>query len=630
LKKPETTDESPDLSEKERREKVKASILLTVFLGLLLLSTAIADPGDTLWTRTYGGSSEDYGWDVQQTTDGGFIVAGRTRSFGAGAGDLWLLKLDADGDTLWTRTSGGGAPDYGFSVGQTSDSGYIVAGYTLSFGAGGSDVYLVRTDADGNTLWARTYGGTGTDEGYSTQQTTDGGYIVAGRTTSFGGGGDDVYLVKTDANGDTLWTRAYGGSSGEGAESVQQTTDGGYIITGRAYSSQNMEDIWLLKTDANGDTLWTRTYGGSESDIGFCVQQTTDGGYIITGRTYSSERYDDVWLLKTDADGDTLWTRTYGGDGGDEGWSVQQTTDGGYIVAGATISFGAGDYDAWLLKTDADGDTLWTRTYGSTDMDWGYSVQQTAEGGYIVAGYVYSFTTYESDVWLVRVAGLQDVTVEIVPDDPPVTVPQGGIFSYTGTLTNNTEDPQVTDVWVMAVGPDPVGYYWGPFKEFHDLNLGPLETRSAHFNQRVPRMAVPGFYNYIAYCGDYRSTIMDSSYFRIEVVVGEGSGGNGWVLTGSFLEGDVADIPSQFALSGNYPNPFNASTVISYELPTDTHVKLEVYNISGQKVATLLNGNQEAGYKSVSWDASETSSGVYFYKLAAGDFTQVKRMTLLR
>jgi hypothetical protein len=606
--------------------KMKKPIVLTLLLGLFCVSTVFADPGDTLWTRTYGGSSEDYGWDVQQTTDGGFIVAGRTGSFGAGASDVWLLKTDADGDTLWARTYGGGAPDYGFSVQQTSDLGYIIAGYTLSFGVSG-DVYLVKTDANGDALWTRTYGGGSSDEAHSVQQTTDGGYIVAGSTNSFGGGGDDVYLVKTDANGDTLWTRAYGGSGGDAAWSVQQTTDGGYIITGHTYPG-----IWLLKTDADGDTLWTRTYVSSDYDESFCVQQTTDGGYVITGRTYSPERYDDVWLLKTDADGDTLWTRTYGGNGGDEGWSVQQTTDGGYVVAGATISFGAGDYDVWLLKADADGDTLWARTYGSGDMEWGYSVQQTTDGAYIVAGYVYSFSTYESDVWLVRVAGLSDVAIEIIPDDPPVTVPQGGRFGFTGTLTNNTEDPQVTDVWTMAVGPEPFGVYWGPFKEFQDLGLAPGQTRSAHFNQGVPNLAPLGFYNYIAYCGDYLSTIIDSSLFRMEVIPGEftEAGQGGWILTGSFLEGDLADVPSEFALLTNYPNPFNASTVISYQLPTTSHVKLEIYNISGRKVATVVDGQQEAGYRSVTWDASDVSSGVYFYKLTAGDFTEVKRMTLLR
>jgi len=215
-----------------------------------------------------------------------------------------------------------------------------------------------------------------------------------------------------------------------------------------------------------------------------------------------------------------------------------------------------------------------------------------------------------------------EVSIEIIPDDPPVTVPQGGIFGYTGTLTNNTEDPQTTDIWVMAVGPAKEVY--GPFKEFQDVPLGPSQSRSRHLTQRVPNLAPLGFYDYIAYCGDYPSTVIDSSYFQIEVVEGAGSSQGGWVLSGSFLEGDSADLPFEFALLSNYPNPFNASTVISYELPTETHVKLEVYNISGQRVATLVDGHQEAGCRSVTWEDSDAASGVYFYKLTAGDFTEMK------
>jgi len=207
-------------------------------------------------------------------------------------------------------------------------------------------------------------------------------------------------------------------------------------------------------------------------------------------------------------------------------------------------------------------------------------------------------------------------------------VPQGGSFGFTGTLTNNTEDPQVTDAWTMATGPQ--GEIYGPFKEFSDLELAPYQTRPAHFNQHVPNLAPLGFYDYIAYCGDYPATVVDSSYFQIEVVAGPAGDGTGWVLTGSFLEGESTELPCEFALSGNYTNPFNAQTVIEYQLRQATDVKLEVYNLIGEKVATLLNEAEEAGYKSVTWDASEVSSGVYFYKLTAGDLTEVKRMTLLR
>jgi len=612
---------------------MKKLVAATIAVGLFFASSAIAlEPGDTLWTRTYGGDDKDWGEWVQQTTDNGYIIVGSTRSYGAGRTDVYLIKTDANGDTLWTDTYGGLSYESGFSVLQAADGGYLIAGSTSSYGPGYNDVWLVKTDSGGDTLWTRAYGGGNEDDfPHSLEQTADGGYIVTAETFSFGAGWSDVYLLRTDPNGDTLWTRVYGGSEYDWGYYGQQTTDGGYIVAGGTESFGSDGQFYLLKIDSNGDTLWTRTYGGSEYELAFSVQQTTDSGYILAGYTNSYGAGDsDVWLVKTDANGDTLWTRTYGGTGDERAYSVQQTTDGGYILVARTNSFGAGNDDIYLVRTDAGGDTLWTRAYGGRYFDRGYCVQQTIDGGFVVVGETEGFEVYHLyDVWLLRIAGEQaEISIEIVPDDPPVTVPQGGQFGFTGTVTNNTEDPQISDIWVMASGPEK-GIY-GPFKEFYDIPLAPSQSRSRHLSQRVPNGAPLGFYNYIAYCGDYPSTVMDSSFFQIEVVEGTGSSQGGWVLTGSFLEGDLADIPSQFALSGNYPNPFNASTVISYELPTDSHVRLEVYNISGQKVATLVDGQQEAGYRSVTWEDSQAASGVYFYKLTAEDFTEVKRMTLLR
>jgi len=617
---------------------MKKSVFLTVLLGLFFASTAFAvEPGDTLWTRTYGGSAADYAYCVQQTSDGGYVVAGYTDSFGAGGRDFYVVKTDANGDTLWARTYGGSATDYGYSVRQTSDGGYIVAGYTDSFGAGYEDAYLVKTDANGDTLWTRTYGwSTGKERAHCVQQTSDGGYIIVGYTYSYETYHYDFYLVKTDANGDTLWTRTYGGSGTEKAESVQQTTDGGYIVAGYTSSfGAGLVDAWLVKISANGHFLWAQSYGGAGWDYAYSVQQTSDGGYILAGYEDSfGAGGKDVWSIKTDTYGDTLWTRTYGGSGDDRSYSSQQTTDGGYAIAGCTNSFGAGGFDVWLIKTDANGDTSWIRTYGGSASDRAEFVQQTTDGGYIVSGATSSFGAGGNDFWLLRMAGeapQPDVSIEIIPDDPPITVPQGGRFGFTGTLTNNTEETQVVDAWTMAIGPEK-GIY-GPFKELNDIELEPLETRTAHFYQRAPNLAPLGFYDYIAYCGDYPSTVVDSSSFQIEVVQGVFTGTEdlGWLLTGSFDRGeDFVSVPSDFALLSNYPNPFNAQTVIEYQLPVSSSVKLEVYNILGSKVATLVNGEEVAGYKSVTWDASEVSSGVYFYKLTAGDYTESKRMMLVK
>ena len=379
-------------------------LILFVLFTLVFAQASFGQPNpDTLWTRLYGGSGRDEAYSVQRTDDGGYIVAGWSTSFGINRGsDLYLVKTNSLGDTLWTRTYGGTLNDFAHSVQQTTDGGYIVAGATSSFGAGDYDFYLVKTDSQGDTLWTRTYGGSGHDWAWSAQQTDDEGYIVAGYTLSLGAGLYDFYLVKTDSQGDTLWTRTYGGNEDDVAYSVQQTTDGGYIVAGYSESfDADTADVYLVKINGQGDTLWTRTYGGSGGDGAYSVQQTTDGGYILAGYSWSFSAgfWGDIYLVKTNSQGDALWTRTYGGSSDDYAHSVRQTADGGYIVAGGTRSFGA---DFYLVKTNSQGDPLWTRTYGGSAVEEARCVQQTADGGYVLAGYTESFGAGGYDFYLVK------------------------------------------------------------------------------------------------------------------------------------------------------------------------------------------------------------------------------------
>ena len=360
------------------------------------------------WSKTYGGTSYDCGRCVRQTSDVGYIVAGETYSSGpapTNGSSFYLIKTDASGETLWTRAYGPYAS--GYSVEQTPDGGYISVGNTSYLSAGYTDVYLIKTDAHGITVWTRTYGGEHYDWGHDVRRTSDGGYIVVGVTSFSNTGGGDIYLLKVNDQGDTLWTRTYGGANVDARYSVRRTSDGGYIIVGGTqWSGAGGFDVYLIKTNAQGDSLWTRTYGGTDDDAGYSVEQTKDGGYIVAGCTYSfgqgTPAYDNVYLIKTNAQGDTLWTRTYGGANYDEGRSVQQTSDDGYIVVGSTNSFGAGISDVYLIKTDGQGDTLWTRTFGGPSGDFGYSVQQTSDGGYIIAGQALSFGAGEGDVYLIK------------------------------------------------------------------------------------------------------------------------------------------------------------------------------------------------------------------------------------
>ncbi|KAF5435527.1 CASH domain-containing protein, partial [Candidatus Methanophagaceae archaeon] len=256
------------------------------------------------------------------------------------------------GTEEWNRTFGGTGYDLAYSVQQTADGGFILAGSTVSYGAGSADAWLVKTDSDGTEEWNRTFGGTSYDEVRSVQQTTDGGFILAGCIGSHGVGSDEAWLVKTDSNGTEEWNRTFRGTYYDRAHSVQQTTDGGFILAGLTESyGAGSADFWLVKTDSDGNEDWDKTFGGTNWDESHSVQQTTDGGFILAGSVYSyGAGSNDAWLVKTDSNGTAEWTKTFGGTGPDSASSVWQTINGGFILAGGTTSYGAGMHDFWLIK----------------------------------------------------------------------------------------------------------------------------------------------------------------------------------------------------------------------------------------------------------------------------------------
>ncbi len=494
-------------------EKVRTGHLYIVFTIVLCLLPVVAMPQNLLWSANYGGVYSETGYAGLQAADSGYLILGSTYSYGRGGYDIYLVRTNSIGDTLWTRSYGGSSTDFGYDITATSDGGYVIVGSTKSYGSGNKDIYILKTDDTGDTLWTKVCGGSELDEANAVRQTFDNGLIICGTTGSSGAGYSDLYFIRTDSLGNSVWARTYGGVAGESGCDVRQTSDSGYIAVGSTGSfGEGYSSIYVVRIDKNGDSLWAAVYGGSGADMGYSVECTPDGGFLIVGATASyGAGYTDVYLIKTNSTGDTLWTRTYGGWGDDRGYSACLAADGTYIIIGATESFGAGNLDIYLIKTTMTGETIWTKTFGGSSSDYGRMVFQDRDGGYILIGDGYSYTYGGADMYL---------------------------FKIQGEMT-------------------------------------------------------------------------------------------------SVDDNDNAILPEGFELGQNYPNPFNMTTAIEYILPRHSTVTLAIYNILGQVVHEWPAQSRPMGSHIVQWDGRndagiDVASGVYFYRLAADDFIETKKMVLLK
>ncbi len=409
------------------------------------------------WAKCYGGGGCEDVALVKQTTDGGYIMAGESNSINGdvtnnhGDWDYWIVKVDSIGTIQWQKSLGGSGIDQAQSIQQTTDGGYIVAGYTNS--SNGNvvihhslfDYWIVKLSNSGALQWTKTLGSNGNDKAYSIQQTTDGGYIVAGQSDSANGdvlsnhGGFDYWIVKLDTIGQIQWQKSFGGSLEDDATYVQQTVDGGYIVGGQSASSNGdvtgnhgVLDCWIVKLNNVGTLEWQKSFGGTNNDYIHSIQQTTDGGYIFAGLTASNNgdvtnNYGsfDYWVVKLNNIGTIQWQKSLGGSGNDNAFSVQQTTDGGYIVAGVAYSSDGdvtgfhGGADDWIVKLNNSGTIEWKKNLGGSSDDFAHSIQQTADGGYIIAGYAFSNdgditgNHGSCDVWVVKL-GLGSLPLKLL------------------------------------------------------------------------------------------------------------------------------------------------------------------------------------------------------------------------
>lgn len=421
-----------------------ATILASFFLGTILKAQNGCFEID--WAYNYGGSERDWGNALQITSDGGYVMAGYTRSddfdvsSNNGDWDFWIIKLDEEGQIEWEKSYGGSLNDEATEIQQTADGGYIVAGSTyssngdVSFNNGDEDFWVVKLDPSGNMQWERTYGGSKIDRAESIKQTHDGGYIVAGFSDSQNGivnsnnGGFDFLVVKLSPSGDVEWSNNYGGSNPDWAFDIDLAGDGGFVVAGSTISddgdvseNKGFYDFWVIKIDAAGALQWEKSYGGAGEDRAYSVHKTNIG-FIVGGSTYSSNidvsnnfGSSDFWVVKLDDNGELLWEKSYGGSASEWAWSIDPTSDDGFIICGRSSSSDGmvtdhiGSRDFWLVKTDASGEPEWTKSFGGTSGEVAYAVHQTDDDGYIIAGYSESDDGHvidnygDWDYWVVKI-----------------------------------------------------------------------------------------------------------------------------------------------------------------------------------------------------------------------------------
>ena len=402
-------------------------ILISVLSSFYILYELIQTSEDesmnedswVMWKQTYGGFDGERANSLVVTSDGGFALAGHTRTLGDGLSDFWLVKTDSFGVMEWNQNYGGIERDIATSLIVTSDGGYALAGNILYYSneSRRSNIWLVKTDSFGVMEWNQTYGGEYSDDVSSLVEASDGGYVFAGSTQFLGSDNSYAWLVKTDSFGVMEWNQTYGGIDNDRVHSLVKTPDGGYALAIQRDIAETLPlvetDIVLVKTDSFGVMEWNQTYGGAERDMVRSLVVTSDGGYALAATTESfGAGEEDFWLVKTDSFGVMEWNQTYGGAELDNARSLIVTSDGGYALAGRRADSGFGNDDFLFVKTDESGNLEWSWFYGGSDDDWVNSLVELSDGGFALAGWTHSFGAGDDDVFLVR------TNIENIPEIP--------------------------------------------------------------------------------------------------------------------------------------------------------------------------------------------------------------------
>jgi hypothetical protein len=458
----------------------------------LLFLFCLETSAQNVFQKVFGDSQSETGTSIQLLPDSNYIISGYTNSFTAPFRDAYLIKVDSSGNVIWSNTYGGSNDEVCYYVGLTNTGGYVLTGGTKSFGAGENDLFIIRTNAAGNMLWSAIAGGAYNDYGWSAIQTVDRGFLISGFSETCLGGCNQGLLVKTDSAGTVQWTKMLGGAGSEALYGMDRTADGGYIVTGEtSTNSFGSSDTWLIKLNANGDTVWTKSYGSATEESGSAVRQISGGGYIIAGDIHNAFNIHHASLLKTDSIGNLRWAKTFGNpdtsDGGEFGWDVHQLHDRGYILLGSTPAYN-NSMQVFIVRTDSAGNMLWSKTYGGSQADDPWYSALAPDGGLAIIGATQSFGSGQLDVYLLKIDSLGFANgcndSVIVPEVvTPVLQTGSGTTITTGMTSSNplmvTNNPATIDINIcttvgtgeIILNGSQVLIYPNPFNTFATIQI---------------------------------------------------------------------------------------------------------------------------------------------------------------
>lgn len=607
------------------------------------------------WQRTIGGTNHDQANCIIMTNDGGFAVAGYTYSFASGYEDMYIVKCTVSGSILWTKSIGGINSDIARSIIQTPDGGYAIAGDTYDYSSTTADWLIIRLDAAGNIQWTRTINRAAYDYACSIVQTTDGGYAISGVSSTGGVFSSDMFIVKLNSAGNILWSKTYGGSHDEPAYCIIKTSEGGLAFAGYSNSFGPYNLFNFIKTDNDGNIQWNRLIGesGTGSHI-YSIKQTTDGGYVLAGEhTPTGTGNYDMYVVKLNSSGTIQWTRTIIGTGYDMANSVFQTIDGSYILSGYTNSYGAGGNDIFIVKLNNSGVLQWSKTVGGTGDDQAISVIDANDGGFIATGYTTSFGNGGKDIFIVKFDESGNTCGNTTS---PVSSTGTSGTATSPTFTVVTQNPAVTTsaptigsggiltTICITAPPLPPFLVSPPNNSFNQLStvrfIWNKSIGALTYRLQVAQDSL--FTNMIV----NDSTLADSTilvtnlltnryyWWRVNAknVIGTSPYSSVWKF-GTFLVGlnqISTEIPKEFKLYNNYPNPFNPVTKIRFEIPVKGKVFFFVYDILGKEEFALTESDLDPGIYEYRYDGSNCPSGIYFYRLISGNFSETKKMVLIK